>query len=92
MDSLLSCPFCGLRPERNSLYAWCHGPKSQRHILVQQWLADWNTRSSGWEDAGRLRQALVEIASCESHHPGDVVAIARQALAEPVPSLPGEGM
>lgn len=29
-----------------------------------------------------LEAALRSIASCESHHPGDVVAIARQALGE----------
>lgn len=29
-----------------------------------------------------LRRALTEIASCEVHHPSDVVSIARAALEE----------
>ena len=33
----------------------------------------------------RMREALEKIASCESHHPADVVSIARAALA------PGDG-
>jgi hypothetical protein len=28
------------------------------------------------------KEALVKIASCESHHPDDIVAIARKTLAK----------
>jgi hypothetical protein len=28
------------------------------------------------------KETLIEIASCESHHPDDVVALARKALAK----------
>lgn len=34
------------------------------------------------ERLARLEGALREIAACDSHHPGDVVSIARQALGD----------
>lgn len=34
------------------------------------------------EQLGRMREALEKIAACESHHPGDVVAVARAALGQ----------
>jgi hypothetical protein len=34
------------------------------------------------DEVERLRAALRLIASCQSHHPGDVVDIARNALKE----------
>lgn len=42
------------------------------------------------DETGRLREALEKIATCESYHPSDVVAIARAAL-RPQGQPKGEG-
>jgi hypothetical protein len=34
------------------------------------------------EAFGITKEALIKIATCESHYPNDVVAIARKALAK----------
>jgi len=41
---LLACPFCAEKPESNSMFAWCRGPKDRRHIVVNLPICDWNTR------------------------------------------------
>jgi len=47
----------------------------------EAWLLAYNHRHPAAAEVERLREALQRIASCESRHPGDVVSIARAALA-----------
>ncbi len=42
--ALKPCPFCGVEPESNTYFAWCHGPDDNSHGPVQLSLEHWNQR------------------------------------------------
>jgi hypothetical protein len=61
----------------------------QRNGYEVGWAEGYIARSPVCEDAmEELVEALRQIAGCESHHPKDVVAIARAAIAKALPSQP----
>lgn len=83
-SELKPCPFCGLPPMRNELFAWCSGPSDKQHNLIQQTHECWNTRpapaatDTGLETLAHMAKSRMGWVPAP-HWSGEAVCLRSQA-------------